>query len=157
MPITTGSSYVFAVGPTPLTDTSNISGITLEVGEVDTLESTSDSETVTVTTRGKTTDPGYTGRGRTQSIGGSLSRSLSVNVAYDPSEASIQLIEDAHNSQDEIAFYALNGPASTSGSRGWVGNAFISNFSKSESNGEAVTASFTVSPGAVFVHNFVVA
>lgn len=153
----TGMGYTFSVGANPITDPTSLAGIDEYARTVQSVTRGSTAESVDGKIRGLPTDPGYNGKGQSVALGGTISRTITVNCMFAPEDPALAIVQANHNNQTPMSFAALSGPKTESGVKGWVGNCIVKTFNMDESSDTEVTASFEIAPTDVFNYDFAVA
>lgn len=145
-----GLSHVFAVSATPLVNNTSLP-TSPEVAR--TLQSVSRGSTATPNNFIIRGEPGS--GGQTIALGGARERTISISGAYAFEDEAITILNTAHESQDDISFYILNGPA-VAGAAGWVGNCKVVTLNIEEPEDGVVNFTAELGPTEIFNSAFVV-
>lgn len=73
---------------------------------------------------------------------------ISFTMQWKPGDAAFNAFLAAWTNDSEIAFFALDGPQATAANQGPAGNYSVTNFSRNEPLGEAVTVDVELSPSS---------
>jgi len=128
--LTAGANSDYATALTSATEVTNIQDVTINLSK----------DTVEISSRANGTFK--------QKITTLADGSVSMKMLWKPGDANFEIVRDAFFGNDEIFFAALDQAKVTVGTQGIAGNFVVSNFSRGEPLGDAMTADVELQPSS---------
>lgn len=106
--------------------------------------------------RGEVVQPDGESKGVSVGLGGATTNEYGVNLAFNEDDPILDIMEEAFESGSEVAFFALSGGPSAVGSKGWVGNAVLTQWNIDEPQSGVASVAATLIPTDVFKRRYAV-